>query len=272
VESKVDFEILCQDDHSRKFLQENERIKTLKNARFFCNDSNLGRGKNINLLNQKSQFNYLLILDCDTFPKDSYFIKNYLGIIQKGKTTVTFGGILYDMQKPKKEQLLRWVYGRKREATLLKQRIKNPYKNALTSNLLVAKNVFTKYPFDNAITKYGYEDLCFLNVLEANEIPITHIENPTYHLNLETSILFLSKTKTALENLLSISKANSSIKLDSKIIKTYKILCLLKMDFAISILFQRLKLKLEQNLTSKKPSLILFDCYKIGYFCYLNSK
>jgi hypothetical protein len=74
---------------------------------FLCNN-NLGRGK-INLLNQKSLVNYLLILN-DTF-QGQLFHKKTIWDIQ-GKTTVTFGHFIW-YAKPKKEQLLRWVYGHK---------------------------------------------------------------------------------------------------------------------------------------------------------------
>jgi glycosyltransferase involved in cell wall biosynthesis len=271
MESKIDFEILCQDDSSNDSLLENQKIKNFENASFFSNDCNLGRGNNINLLSQKAQFDYLLILDCDTFPKDNNFIKSYLKTIQKGKTTVVFGGIIYDTKKPQKEQLLRWVYGRKREATLLKQRIKNPYKNALTSNLLVGKNVFTKYPFDVDITKYGYEDLCFLNTLRSNEIALVHIENPTYHLNLESSLQFLSKTKIALQNLAFLVDSKKITSEDSRLFSAYETLREYRLASVFRFLFRKTENKLTTNLLSEKPSILIFDLFKLGYFCTIKS-
>jgi hypothetical protein len=211
-------------------------------------------------------------MDCDTFPDNSAYIQNYINQLNKSRKEAFFGGIIYSKVKPHQDQLLRWVYGHKREAIALQERIKKPYKTALVSNFLIKKTVFESVKFDEKITSYGYEDFYFINSIKNKHIDIIAVNSPLFHLDLETSVLFLSKTKMALENLLSISKANTSIELDSKIIKTYKTLCLLKLDFGVSKLFQRLKLKLEENLTSKKPSLIVFDCYKIGYFCYLNSK
>ena len=58
----------------------------------------------------------------------------------------------------------------------------------------------------------------FISKLELKNIPISHIDNPTFHLNLETSILFLNKTKIALENLSFIIDSKIIPKLDSKII------------------------------------------------------
>jgi hypothetical protein len=268
----INFEIICIDDASDQFKSTNNLIPLLNNCFLTELSQNIGRSKIRNLLATKANYDWLLFLDCDTFPDNSTYIQNYTNQLNESRKDAFFGGIIYSKVKPHQDQLLRWVYGHKREAITLRERIKQPYKTALVSNFLIKKSVFEYILFDEKITSYGYEDFYFINSLKNHNIEIIAVNSPLLHLNLETSVLFLSKTKMALKNLLSISKANSSVQLDSKIVKTYKTLCYLKMDFAISILFQRLKLKLEQNLTSKKPSLILFDCYKIGYFCYLNSK
>ena len=69
-----------------------------------------------------------------------------------------------------------------------------------------------------------------------------------------------------------ISKTNKLANCETKITEIYKAFSYLKLQFLISKLFQVTQLKLENNLTSNKPSLLAFDCYKIGYFCNLNSK
>ncbi len=200
-----EFEILCQDDASNsKWNIENQKINFLSNCAFFINNSNLGRGKNINSLAEKSKYDFLLIMDCDTFPCQNDFIPKYSKILPD--ISVAFGGIQYQKNIRGKEQLLRWVYGNKRESIPVKERYKNPNFRALSSNLLIKREILLQYPFDPSITKYGYEDLCFFSVLKANSITVSHIGNPAYHLNLETSFVFLEKTKTAIENLVVIIK------------------------------------------------------------------
>lgn len=258
----INYEILCQDDASNSLENLiNQEINLLPNCLFFINDINLGRGKNINSLAQKAKYDWLLILDCDTFPVHPNFISNYIEKVSKNAQKVFFGGILYEDQKPKKEKLLRWIYGQKRET-----------QSILTSNLLIKKKVFLKFPFDESITKYGYEDLAFFSVLKSNKIEISKIENPTYHLNLETSELFLSKTKTALENLFLLYHENKISKKDSKIIKVFEVLKAFKMTGFASSLFLKNKKKFEENLLSQKPSLFVFDLYKLGYFCTLKKR
>ena len=254
--SGITFEILCQDDASNS--QENSRnqeVNLLPNCSFFINEVNLGRGKNINSLAQKAIYDCLLILDCDTFPTDSDFIQNYVEAISDSSKNILFGGIIYEDKKPEKEQLLRWIYGQKREASSI-----------LTSNLLIKKDVFLQHPFDDSITKYGYEDLCFFSVLKKNNFEISRIENPTLHLNLETSEVFLNKTKIALENLVFLYDAKKISGEDSKIIKAFELLKKLKLTRFSAFLFKKKQIKIEQNLLSQNPSLFLFDLYKLGYF------
>ncbi|MFB3388850.1 glycosyltransferase family 2 protein [Flavobacterium sp. LAR06] len=258
-DSGITYEILCQDDASnspKNIL--NQEVNLLSNCSFFINEVNLGRGKNINSLAQKTKYDWLLILDCDTFPAEDNFIQKYTDTISDSSKNIIFGGIIYEDKKPQKEQLLRWTYGQKRETYSL-----------LTSNLVIQKEVFLQHPFEESITKYGYEDLCFFSVLKKNNFEISRIENPTFHLNLETSEVFLNKTKIALENLVFIYNSKKISSEDSKIIKAFEFLKKLKLTKFSVFLFKKNITKIEQNLLSENPSLFLFDLYKLGYFCSL---
>lgn len=271
LDCEIEYEILCQDDASNsKWNIENQKINSLDNCTFFINNSNLGRGNNINSLVEKSKYDFLLLMDCDTFPTQNDFIQKYCEVIPTA--SVVFGGIQYEKKAPNKEQLLRWVYGNKREAHSLENRNKNPNNNALTSNLLIKKGIISQYPFDATITKYGNEDLCFLSVLKTKNIKVSHIDNPTYHLNLETSILFLEKTKTAIENLVYIINSGKFPAIESKINSAYVVLKKLKLVAIMAYIFNKTESKIISNLLSEKPSLFLFDLYKLGYYCKIQSK
>lgn len=151
----INFEILCQDDasNSKENIQ-NQEINSFSNCSFFANEINLGRGKNINSLARKAKYDWLLILDCDTFPSNNNFIQNYISALSES-ANIIFGGIIYEDKRPSNEKLLRWIYGKERETSAL-----------LSSNLLIKKDIFLQYPFDESITKYGYEDLVFFSVLK----------------------------------------------------------------------------------------------------------
>ena len=115
LECGIAFEILVQDDASDAFLIENQKINSIKNCSFSRNETNLGRGRNINFLAKKAQYNGLLIMDCDTFPTQDNFIQNYISEIKKGEKIV-FGGIEYQKEQPNNDQLLRWIYDKTRES------------------------------------------------------------------------------------------------------------------------------------------------------------
>ena len=267
----IEFEILCQDDASySNWNTENEKINSVNNCFYFINNSNLGRGQNINSLVKKSKYTFLLIMDCDTFPIQNDFIQKYHEAIPF--TSVVFGGIQYKKEKPEKHQLLRWIYGNKREALCLETRKNNPTFNALTSNLLIKKKILSQYPFDATITNYGYEDLCFLSVLKAKNIIVSHIDNPTYHLNLETSVVFLEKTGTAIENLVEIINSDKFPNIESKINSAYIFLKKLRLVAITTFIFNKTESTITSNLLSKRPSLFLFDLYKLGYYCKIQSK
>ncbi|WKL48036.1 glycosyltransferase [Flavobacterium pectinovorum] len=255
----IDFEILCQDDASNSSVNIlHQEINLLPNCSFFVNETNLGRGKNINSLSLKAIYDWLLILDCDTFPAQNDFVKKYIDATSNLKNNILFGGIIYENNKPESDQLLRWVYGNKRETVTI-----------LTSNLIIKKEVFLQYPFDESITKYGYEDLLFFSVLKANNFEISKIENPTFHLNLETSKAFLNKTKIALENLVFLYDSKKIKKEENKITTSFEFLRKLKLTQFSAFLFKKNQARIERNLFSKKPSLFLFDLYKLGYYCTL---
>ncbi|MDQ6531760.1 glycosyltransferase [Flavobacterium sp. LHD-85] len=265
----ITFEILFLDDASQEFTIENERINLFENASYSILEKNIGRSAIRNLLAKKAVYENLLFLDADTMPVHNTFISNYISEIEN-KTV--FGGLLYKNKKPRQEQVLRWIYGKKREALSLSERNKNPSNTALVSNLLIKKEILDLFPFDENLTKYGYEDLLFFAVLKSNEIEIKHIENPVFHLNLESSSLFLSKIKTALENLVFLDNLNKISKNESKIIGSFDFLKKMKLISIFNFVFKKSEQKIERNLLSDKPSLFLFDIYKLGYYCFLKTK
>ena len=238
-EAQIIFEIVVSDDGSndKSTLSENLTINNLSYSRFEQNPINLGRAGNRNLLSKKAQYEWLLFMDCDTFPKEKNFISNYLGEIQKSDQLVHFGGICYKENPPNTNQILRWKYGRKREEIKASDRQKHPYKNTLTSNILIHKTIFQNVTFNSKITEYGYEDWVFVTNLQSKGVPINHIDNPTYHLNYETSKIFLEKTKKALKTLVFIEESKLISTEKTKVQKAYKFLQKFKLSSVFCYFF-----------------------------------
>lgn len=267
----IDFEIIVQDDASSDLaaLAENEKINEIQNCRFERNEKNLARARNLNKLAMKAKFDWLLFMDCDTFPKKSVFILNYLKSIEK-KQEIVFGGIAYKKEKPENSALLRWKYGSKREQLNVTQRNKNPYLTTLTSNILISKKIFDDIQFNPKITDYGYEDLVFSQNLKEKNYTITHIDNPCYHLNLELSGEFLAKIRRTLATLQFIEK-EKILFLETKIQKTYNLIYRLGLTSLCIFLFKIFRNFAEKNLISNNPSVFIFDLYRLGYFCMLKA-
>ncbi|QBZ97827.1 glycosyltransferase family 2 protein [Flavobacterium sangjuense] len=274
VSESIEFEIIVADDASpiNENTEINSKINQLSNCRFERHKTNLGRGQNRNSLVQKAKYDWVLLMDCDTIPKEKDFIKTYIESLKNNKERAIFGGIIYYNEKPKPDEMLRWVFGKSREETPLSRRLSNPFHYTLISNILVQKEVLLSHPFDNEIFNYGYEDIVFILGLKREQIAIGHIENPAYHLNLEKSAIFLEKFHSSLENLKLVLDKNIIHPEDTTLTKTYIKLKRLHLVKIAAFGFGIFKSLYTKNLLSKNPSLFIFDVYRLGYFCQINSR
>jgi len=264
-EAQIVFEILVFDDASidEKTLSENEKINSLKNCRFQKLEKNIGRSRIRNLLAEKAKYDWLLFLDADILPSNSQFIDKYLESFSK-EDSVVFGGIKYP-DKSSESFSLRHKYGSERESLPLTERIKNPYRSFITMGFAVRKEIFHSIQFNEKLAGYGYEDSVFANQLQKNNISILHIDNPVIHMNLETNADFIRKSEMALQNLLSFYNSGAIDADTVKILKIYLQLKRRNLLFGMCWLFKTFKKQLLQNLNSTKPSLFLFDLYRLGY-------
>ncbi len=265
---KIDFEIILIDDKSKKiFVEKNRELKNLESVIYIELQKNIGRSKIRNLLAEKSKFEYLIFMDCDSEIENDNFIKNYLKFCKN--EIIIYGGLNYKKKPPiDKKKYFRWFYGIKREVISSEIRKQNSNKSFKTSNFLIHKNIFNKIKFDEKIKTYGHEDTIFGFELKKQNIKIIHIDNPLIHIGLEDNEIFLEKTKEAIENLKYISNKFSNeneLFNDIKILKYYKIIKKLKIKFFIILIFLIFKNLIIKNLKSQKPNLKLFDFYKM-YF------
>lgn len=268
----IDFEILCQDDGSQSVYNiDNAEISNLENCHFSINEENIGRGKNINSLFKLSQYSWILILDCDVMPVAENFIATYLDTVKNSEIKVCYGGITYKRNRPDETHILRWVYGYKRESLVVEDRIKKPYQSSLTSNLLIKREIFQENRFSAIITKYGYEDLVFFHDLKLKGISISHIDNPALHINLDSSKVFLKKTRIGIENLDYLTNFEM-VKGDNKLLKQFATVEKYGLTKTISQLFSYFKHDMEINLLSANPSMTVFDMYRLGYFSKLKEQ
>lgn len=271
MELGITFEIIVIDDGSNTSILENEKINTLQYSRYEMLHSNIGRSKIRNLLAQKGNYQWLLFLDADVFPKNKNFISAYIQCINNEEKTVN-GGLLYPEKKPERNKLFRWIYGKEREALPPEKREKNPYLSFLTLNFLINKSVFEKVSFNETIPNLRHEDTLFSYNLMQKNITIEHIGNPVYHYGMddfEIAIRKENESLTALKYLIDNKLISKDYVRISKLFSKIKKLNLIP----ILVLFHKLtKYLFLKNLAGKNPSLYIFDLYRLGYMSKLEKK
>ena len=261
---KLNAEIILIDDASSKdFITINEPLKDVVNQFIFL-EKNIGRSSIRNLFLNYTSGDFLLFLDCDAKIISENFIKNYIDFISENtNSTVIYGGFETIKTNP---IYLRQKYSLNAEIVPIFNRKLNPYNSFRGINFLVKKEILQQFPFDENLKTYGYEDLIFSKKLEQKKVFIHQIENPVLHSDEETTDIFLSKTKIAIQNLRKIHKNNPDFVEDMKLIKVYqkikdkRLLSVYKNFFKISKLF------LINKLHQENPNLRYFDLYKLGLF------
>lgn len=264
----IDFEINVYDDCSPNPVAANEDINSLKNASFQILKNNIGRSAIRNLLAKNAKYENLLFLDADTKVIKENFLQNYIAAIYKD-TEIIYGGILYQSDPPPKSEILRWHYGQKREALPVSERQKQPHLRFLTLNFLIKKSVFSKLAFNEEIPNLRHEDTLFALDAKAKNVNVAHIDNPVIHLGLESSEIFLKKSRESVESLHNfvsqglINFDQTALSKKAETLKNYK------MKGVSAVFYKAFRDIMEQNLLSSQPSLVIFDIYRLGYYLSL---
>jgi len=262
------FEIICKDDGSKSSINiENEKINTLTKSTFSEEPINIGRAAIRNKLAKEANYEWILFLDSDVEITNPHFLKNYLAELNSGNDAV-FGGFKYQEKNLNPQFSLRHTFGKKREEVDCNLRNKKPYKIIISANFVIKRNAYltvTKSLLENT---YGM-DYAFGASLKQHGVSLKHINNEVLHLGLDDNETFLSKTKKAVEKLHDLYFINNVELHDISLLNYYRKLEAVHCQrlFGKSLhIFEKAIIK---NLTSEKPSLFLFDLYRLGYFCNL---
>ncbi len=274
--TKQPIEILVIDDCSNdNFQTKNRGVQDLYLVHYEELSQNIGRSKIRNLFIQKSQYPFLLFIDCDMKMVDDQFLERYISFCTSSTEIIVCGGLAYEVNKPDTTYELRWKYGHYREVRNVKERLKNPNYSFMTSNFLIAKSIFQKLQFNESITEYGHEDTLFGLELANQGIQITHIHNPLYHLGIETNEVFLEKTEQGIKNLNKLYQHfqhQPDFVQQIALLKAYHKLKSFHIHFFFKIAFLLFEKILYRNLTKGSKSLLLFDLYKLGILLKVKSK
>lgn len=266
IDCGIAFEILCQDDASQSSLNAfNENVNAVSNCSFISLKKNLAHRENRNSLAEQAKFDYLLFIDGDSIIIHDNFIKKYIDNLQD--FDIVYGGRLHPEKCPSDNQKLRWKYGRFIEDKSAVNRKRKPYQSLLFNNTVIKKECFNKVKFDTNRKKYGHDDTQLSYELSLLKSNVNHIENPVEHGDIDTNLIYLKKTKEALENLISLyEEAKIDIEF-VRLIQLYHFLKRTKLSLLISKLFPLFENLLLKNLKGKNPSLLIFNVFRVGFIC-----
>lgn len=265
----VDYEIRVYDDGSPFPEPQNEKIIPLKNTVYKKIEENIGRTGVRSLLARDAKFDWLLFLDADVIPKSNDFVKKYVSEIQSETCEVIFGGIGYTEEVPEPVKMLRWVYGKAREAKPVEIRKKDPY-FIISQNLCIQKQMF--FRANTLLDNYYGLDNFFSNQLKRLDAQVMHIDNPVIHYGLEENSKFINKALMAVETTIKLEEKGLMDPDMRPIQKSYLKLKKLKMLKVFSFFISQFKGKMEQNFHSNHPNLFWFDLYRLHYYIQLKKK
>ncbi len=260
----VPFEILCLDDGSNQFLEENKQVNHLNNCKHFISTVNIGRTQARYFLSEKARYDWLLFIDSDVAPKSDSFVQRY---IDEGWSSIDLvaGGIAYCTDSYKVANSLRWKFGIEREERSAAKRSLTPYKTVASANIMVRKECFQRSNFLGSNKMYGL-DYYFSSRLKKEKARVKHIDNPIYHLGLEENDVFIDKTKKAIESLLFLLRNGHIVENDISLVKAFERLKKYRLLWAIDVLHKLFGKLIIRNLRSKSPSMKLFDFFRLHYF------
>jgi len=260
----VPFEIICVEDASSPdFVKINQELIELKHLKIEVLSQNVGRSKIRNYLANKANYDYLLFMDCDSMPTTSSYLLNYCKHLSPDK--LLYGGRCYQKQAPSDAELyFHWYYGKNREESSSLLRQQQPHKSFMTNNFLIPRAIFNKIKFDEELTQYGHEDTIFGLELKNRNITILHLDNPLEHIGIEKNIVFINKSKQAIQNLYLLHK-KQNLGNDIKLLNYYLMAKKYYLSFFILLFYKLFKGFILRNLCSNQPKLKFFDLYKLGY-------
>ncbi len=263
---KFTYEILVGDDGSTdvSVLESNRKINELSNCRYIERGKNCGRSAIRNFLAKAAQHEWLLFIDCHMAVRNDDYLRNYV-VGERGD--VVYGGYEVNGDKESLRGNLRYLY----ECTYdpnanAQERMKRPYNDFHTSNFLVRRDLMLRYPLDERIKRYGYEDVLWGKALQTNGISIAHIDNPLSFEKFEPNADFVAKTEEGVRTLADFQTELEGYSRLLQVVQRLRGMHLIPLIASCHKAFCR---RVRRNLIGDHPNVRLFSLYKLGLFCSL---
>lgn len=261
----IAFEIIVLDDVSKPAYKDaNRGIAALRHCTYIENETNLGRTHSRKKLAEAAAYDTLLFLDADVIPVKDDFVIKYLPFI--GYNGIVFGGYSYRPGDFNQNNILRHKYGTYREEKNAAERNKTPYGAIFSGNILVDRAIFLENNYPEGANLYGMDNF-FAYRLYKNNVAVTHIDNPVYHLGLENNEVFFEKCLESVRNRKKLLAEAEGIEEINSLLKHYKKLKDLGLAPLAGFFFKMVEPFLKKMILKKDPSLFCLDIYRLGYIC-----
>ena len=258
----ISYEILVADDASpeKEKIGENEAINALPHCRYIVKETNSGSAATRNFLGAQSQYPWLLFLDCDISIPDDHFLERYVtddheGVVNGGIRITDDDGLRHN---------LRYLYEKSAEpAHTAEKRQANRYQEFRSTNFMIERRVFEKCRFDERFTRSGYEDVLFGKMLRQQQVSVTHIDNPVMMTEFEENADYVRKIERSLRTLYTFRnelRGYSRILTFDQGIHVAAVRGLIRLWHRVFGSWER------RNLCGDRPSLKLFNLYRMGYY------
>jgi glycosyltransferase involved in cell wall biosynthesis len=261
----IDYEILVADDASpqKVSIQQNQAINDLPHCRYIVKETNTGSAATRNYLGKRSQYHWLLFLDCDITIPDDHFLERYMADAHDG---VVNGGICI-IDDANLSHNLRYLYEKAAESAHTAEiRQANKYHEFRSTNFMIERKMLEACPFDERFKRSGYEDVLFGKMLKQQQVPVTHIDNPVMMTEFESNPDYVSKIERSMQTLHTFRhelRGYSRILTFDKGIHISAVRGLIRLWHYLFGGWER------RNLCGKRPWLKLFSLYRLGYYLTL---
>lgn len=274
------YEILVVDDGSddKERIKENSAVNGIENCRYVSGCHHSCRSAMRNAMQEHARYEWRLMVDARLSIVYDDFLLRYLrsgakpgeavcgGVEVCGSCSGDDAGSLCQTQLLYRENL-RFRYEKYEERNhSLAARREEPYKSFRTTNIFYHRSVLERVPYDEGIMGYGYEDVKLGKDLWRAGIRVLHIDNPVAYTSFEGNARYLEKIEEAL---LTLKSMGDELVEFSPLLACERRLRQLHLWWGVRLFHNLFGCMEKRNLCGRRPRLLVFKLYKLGYLAYI---
>lgn len=254
----LEWEIVVADDGSpAERGRVNAAVADMDGCRILWRGRNCGRASTRNFLAREARYDTLLYIDSGLAPSAN-FIQGYVEQIGKAQVVCGTVGVSSDCVDLSSLRCRNEMRAQRRFTA--EQHSMKPYRNFHTGAFMIERRVMLDNPLREDITTYGYEDTLFGKQLAMKNVSIIHIDNPVLFTRFESNSRYLEKTREAIGTLYDHRHELEGYS------DLLRLACVLRKCHLLWVAWwtgRCLGGAMERNLCGKRPSLMVFNIYRV---------